>query len=191
MRLTRSILLTISLFVLAASLFGCAGSRPAKEEMVAGAPDWVNRGSGAFSEKDNKFFYGVGSIVGVSNPALEQTSADNRARAEIARVMNLYVSSLYKDYQSASTASEPGKGNEEQLVEQALKTTVDETLRGAKIIDHWRNPKSGALYSLSRLNLEEYKELLKNVRELKPETRNFIRQNADKAFKDLEKGAAE
>jgi len=175
-----------ALFVALAFLFGCAGSRPAKEEMVPGAPDWVNRGSGAFEEKDRKLFYGVGSVTGVSNPALEQTSADSRARAELARVLGIYVSLLYKDYQSASTTSEPGKGSEEQHVEQALKTTVDESLRGAKIIDHWRNPKNGVLYALGKLNLDDYKELIGTIKELKPEAKSLIQQRAESAFKALQ-----
>lgn len=182
----KFLLLGAMVALVAGALAGCAG-RPAKEEMVAGAPKWVNRGSGAFSEKERKIFYGVGTVVGVSNPALEKDAADNRARYEIARVLGTYVSALYKDYQSASTSSDGIPAAEQQMVEQALKTSVDETVRGAKIIDHWRNPNNGALWALGRLDLDDYKELINNAKDLKPRTKAILAGSADRAFAEMEK----
>lgn len=187
----RNLLFLAMAVLVLATFSGCAG-RPAKEEMVAGAPKWVNRGSGAFSEKERKIFYGVGTVVGVSNPALEKDAADNRARYEIARVLGIYVSALYKDYQAASTSSDGTPAAEQQMVEQALKTTVDETVRGSKIIDHWRNPTNGALWALGRLDLDDYKELINNAKDLKPQVKAVLAGSADRAFSELEKrGPAE
>jgi len=50
-----------------------------------GPPKWVKQGSGAFNEKDSKGFYGVGSVIGVRNEPLAWDTAENRARAEIAK----------------------------------------------------------------------------------------------------------
>ena len=50
-----------------------------------GPPNWVKKGSGAFNEKSDKSFYGVGSVVGVRNEPLAWDTAENRSRAEIAK----------------------------------------------------------------------------------------------------------
>jgi hypothetical protein len=155
--------------------------------MVAHAPDWVNRGSGAFSKNDGKVFYGVGVVTGVANPALEKDTADNRARYEIARVLNTYVEALYKDYLASSAAS-GAQGGEQQLVEQALKTSVNQTVMGAKVVDHWRNPNNNALYALATLSLEDYKALVANIKELRPELKGAVATGADRAFQQLEQG---
>jgi hypothetical protein len=50
-----------------------------------GPPKWVKQGSGAFNDKDTKAFYGVGAVTGVRNEPLAWDTAENRARAEIAK----------------------------------------------------------------------------------------------------------
>ena len=59
-----------------------------------GPPKWVQKGSGAFNEKDSKAFYGVGAVVGVRNEPLAWDTAENRARAEIAKSFETYTGYL-------------------------------------------------------------------------------------------------
>ena len=56
-----------------------------------GPPKWVKQGSGAYNEKDSKGFYGVGSVSGVRNESLAWDTAENRARAEIAKTFETYT----------------------------------------------------------------------------------------------------
>ena len=56
-----------------------------------GPPNWVKKGSGAFNEKTDKSFYGVGSVVGVRNEPLAWDTAENRSRAEIAKTFETYT----------------------------------------------------------------------------------------------------
>lgn len=177
--------------LLIGSISGCAGSK--KEVAVAPPvqpvsvePEWVRKGAGAFLDKDSKAFYAVGAVSGVVNKPLARATADNRARAEIAKVFETYSASLMRDYAASTTAGDFEKTSEEQNIEQAVKTFSAATLSGVVIIDHWTDPQDNTTYSLARLDLENFKETLNKMKELNAETRDFVRKNAEKAFEELE-----
>jgi hypothetical protein len=172
--------------VLLSALSGCAGG---PEAAKGGPPDWVTRGSGAFSEAGGKVFYGVGAVTGVKNKPLARTTAENRARAEIGKVFETYSASLMKDYMASTTGgaavTNASATSEEQHIEQAIKTFSAVTLSGVMIVDHWTDPEDGTLYSLARLNLEEFKNSLDKMQELSAQARDFVRKNAEKSFDSL------
>jgi len=165
------------------SFVGCAG--PQKPAAPA-SPAWVNKGSGAFDVDKGKVFYGVGIASGIRNRALLRSTADNRARAEIAKILETYVAVLAKDYMASTTAGDMKASSEEQHVEQALKTFSKTTLHGARIIDHWRDPADGSLFSLCELDLFAFKNALDDYKELDAKVRDHVRQNAEKMHKQLE-----
>lgn len=164
-------------------LSACAGT---KGGIAPEGPDWVNRGSGAFSDGGRQVFYGVGAITGVKNKPMAMTAADNRARAEITKIFETYSASLMRDYARSTTAGDMEASSEEQDVEQAIKTFSAATLSGVFIIDHWKDPSDGTLYSLAKLDLERFKENLDKMRELNAAVRDYVRKNADQAFQSLE-----
>src|SRR3954454_16648411 len=88
---------------------GCGGKQqgeaPASMQGVD-YPEWVVKGSRAFGGEAGRIFYGVGQVNGIKNMALARTTADNRARAEIAKIFETYSASLMKDYQAATTAGD-------------------------------------------------------------------------------------
>jgi hypothetical protein len=161
---------------------GCAGRKPAVRER----PDWVDKGSGAFDVDKGKVFYGVGVASGIKNLALLRSTADNRARAEVAKILETYVAVLAKDYMASTTAGDMSATAEEQNVEQALKTFTKTTLHGAEIIDRWRDPADGTQYSLCELDLFVFKNALDDYKELDAKVRDYVRKNAEKLHKELE-----
>ncbi|HDO23313.1 MAG TPA: hypothetical protein ENG86_10800 [Nitrospirae bacterium] len=114
-------------------------------------------------------------------------TADDRARNEVAKIFQFYTASLAKDYMASTMAGDPNATSEEQHVEQAIKTVTSMTLSGVEIVDHWDNPKTGELFSLARLDLAAFKNNLQRARELNGKVRDYIRQNADRLHKELEK----
>ena len=86
-----------------------------------GPPNWVKKGSGAFNEKSDKSFYGVGSVQGVPNEPLAWDTAENRSRAEIAKTFEAYTAYLM-DYAASTTAGDFSRNSEEQNIERAVKT---------------------------------------------------------------------
>ena len=152
-----------------------------------GTPKWVHRGSGAFDTASGKAFFGVGIVEGVRNEALARQTCDNRARGEVAKMFDLYVAAMMKDYQRSTTAGDFKASAEEQDVVSAQKTITEATLRGVEIRDHWQNPASGALYGLAVLDIDGIMKSLDKAKQLNARVRDYVRANARKAFNDLDK----
>lgn len=152
-----------------------------------GPPNWVKKGSGAFNEKSDKSFYGVGSVVGVRNEPLAWDTAENRSRAEIAKTFETYTAYLMRDYAASTTAGDFSRNSEEQNIERAVKTFSAVTLNGVKPIDRYKDEKSGTYYVLTKLSLEDMKNNLEQAKELNSQVRDFVRKNADRLFDRLEK----
>ena len=153
-------------------------------------PKWVTQGSGVMNGKDDKAFYGVGSIIGIKNEPLAWDAAENRARAEIAKNFQTYTAYLMKDYAASTTANDFTKSTEEQNVERAIKTFSAVTLNGVRPIERYKDEDSGTYYVLAKLDLKDVKNKLEESKELNAEVRDFVRKNADRLFEKLEKEEA-
>ena len=165
--------------VAAVMLAGCSGS----------PPKWVEKGGGYMNEKNSKSFYGVGAISGVRNEPLAKEAADNRARADLAKIMDTYTAYLMRDYAASTTAGDFTKTSEEQNVERALKTFVSANLSGVTVVDRWeKEDKKGGVtvYSLAKMDLESFKEQVGQMKELNAQARDYVRKNAEKAFELLQ-----
>jgi hypothetical protein len=152
-----------------------------------GPPTWVKKGSGAYNEKSDKSFYGVGSVVGVRNEPLAWDTAENRSRAEIAKTFETYTAYLLRDYAASTTAGDFSRNSEEQNVERAVKTFSAVTLNGVKPIDRYKDDKTGTFYVLTKLSLEDMKNNMDQAKELNSQVRDYVRKNADRLFERLEK----
>jgi len=152
-----------------------------------GTPKWVTQGSGVMNSKDDKAFYGVGSIIGVKNEPLAWDAAENRARAEIAKNFQTYTAYLMRDYAAATNANDFTKSAEEQNVERAIKTFSAVTLNGVRPVERYKDEKTGTYYVLTKLDLKDVKNKLEESKELNAEVRDFVRKNADRLFDKLEK----
>lgn len=151
-------------------------------------PKWVEKGGGYMNEKNSKSFYGVGGVSGVKNEPLARESADNRARADLAKYMDTYTSYLMRDYAASTTAGDFTKSSEEQNIERALKTFVSTNLSGVAVVDRWeKEEKSGkTIYALAKMDLETFKEQIGRMTELNAQARDFVRKNAEQAFDRLQ-----
>lgn len=152
-------------------------------------PAWVIKGSGAFKDTGESVFYGVGAVTGVHNKPLAVTSAENRARAEVAKVFETYSASLMKDYAASTTGgaaiTAETPTSEEQHIEQTIKTFSAVTLSGVMIVDRWEDPKDGTIYSLARLDLKDFEAQVKKMQELNAGVKAHVKENAERAFDDL------
>lgn len=174
-------------FVVTGLLAACSTTQTGGPGSLApNGPAWVNKGNGAFTNIKDKAFYGVGSVSGVQNKSLSIQAADNRARAEIAKIFQTYSASLMRDYARSTTAGDMKKSSEEQDISNAVKTFSAATLSGVVIVDHWQDSQDGTLYSLVKLDIEKFKESIDKAKELNAATRDYVRANADRAFEQLD-----
>ena len=153
------------------------------------APDWVLKGGGAFTDAGGKAFYGVGSATGIKNYSLQRTVADDRARGDLAKVFQVYMTSLTKDYQAHTTAGNFENSSEEQNAEVALKVVVSQVMRGVVIIDHFEIPERREFLSLARLDYNAFEknvEANETFQELPEKLQEDIKERAEKIHKEME-----
>ena len=181
------VLAVIFLFPVILGLSGCGGKKGVR--MSSTPPDWVTMGTGAFKDSDSKVFHGVGAVTGVRNKPLARTTADNRARAEITKIFETYTASLMKDYAASTTGggaiTDASATSEEQYIEQTIKTFSAANLSGVMIVDRWTDPSDGTVYSLGRLDVENFKNSIEKIKELNAAVREYVKKNAEKAFDGL------
>ena len=149
------------------------------------APDWVASVGEAFDDGE-RAFYGVGVVTAVRNVGLARSSAANRARSELAASINVFVRSLYIDYQASITDLAADATAEEQLLEQAIDSYTEATLSGVRITEYWEDKSSGSLYALAKLDFENAASKFDRLNQLNEQAREYIRQNAERMFDKLD-----
>ena len=162
---------------------------PPKALVEYSPPKWVLLGGGAWEDSKGKAFYGVGSATGIKNYSLQRTVADDRARGDLGKVFEVYMTSLTKDYQAHTTSGSFDSSSEEQNAEVALKIIVHQTLRGVVIVDHFEIPERREFLSLARLDYDAFKRNVENnkdFQQLPPKMREEIKTRADKLHEEME-----
>ena len=129
-------------------LAGCSSKTEVESDLrIEDAPDWVNEGNQMLNDRDGRLFHGIGSAPPMGDLSLQKTTADDRARAELARIFSSYLKVVSNDYSASA-----GTGDE-QLNEQAVTRQIDSltqiNLTGAKIIGRWRDEDTGTIWSLA------------------------------------------
>jgi hypothetical protein len=132
----------------------------------------------------------VGSVVGVHNEPLAWETAENRARAELAKSFETYTAYLMRDYAASTNAGDLNKVTEEQNVERAVKTFTAVTLNGVRPVGRYKDEDKNAYYVLAKLSFKDMQEALEQVKELESEVRDYVRKNGERLFDRLEQEEA-
>jgi hypothetical protein len=195
MRINRLInfsIICLIIFALA-SIAGCGKKVPPAPENVMnnefkGAPDWVVKGCNGYWKPDEakKMICGVGSVGGTRNPALAREAAIGRARADLARKIQVSLNSMLKDYQATTTggANYGTDAADEQHIESITKQITSMNLSGTELIDSWIS-ENGTYYVLIALDAEKFKDSINKMGNLNENLRKAIVERADKAFEEL------
>jgi hypothetical protein len=140
---------------LALALGACAGIDKAAKARPK--PEWVVRGPGAFKNKGNVVFYGVGSTSPMPNVGLQRKAVDLRAREAVASTLKTSVRSMIKDYMehSADYFKPNGPASSQEKIEYISQGVVDAELSNCRILDYWEDPETGTLYALAKLDLDD------------------------------------
>jgi len=80
----------------------------------------VNEGTNILNNKDERLFHGVGSASPTGDMSLQRSVADDRARAEVARVLSSYMEVVSSDYMAAAKSG--GAGVTEESVSARSRT---------------------------------------------------------------------
>lgn len=176
--ITRSLFVTLAFALLSA----CGGGKMVVESdlQIKGAPDWVNEGTNILNSKDGRLIHGFGSAPKMGDLELQRSTAENRARSEIARVLSSYMDVVSKDYLASASAGDARET--EQSVSRSIQNVSKVNLTGAKIIGNWRSDKDGTVYSLAELDMKSVKGLLSNVQDMNAGLLEHIEKHGDTIF---------
>lgn len=168
---------TFGVLFLALMLGACSGKTVIESDMgMSNAPDWVNQGTQAVNNDDGRLIHGVGMAPAMGDISLQKSTADNRARAEIARVLSTYVDAVIKDY-TASTGSETDLN-----VEREIRSTTQLALSGARILGHWKDEDNGDVYAFAELDMDSVEKSLQTATSLSESFKGHYNQNAGANF---------
>jgi hypothetical protein len=168
---------TFSVLFLALALSACSSKTTIESDMgLDNAPDWVNEGTQAVSDDDGRLIHGVGMAPTMGDVSLQKATADNRARAEIARVLSTFVDAVINDY-TASTG-----GAADLNVEREIRSTTQLTLSGARILGHWKDENTSDVYSFAELDMEAVNKSLETATSLSAAFKDHYKENADADF---------
>jgi hypothetical protein len=176
---------TIRLFTaasLALVLAACGGSKTVVESDlgIKGAPDWVNKGTQAVNDKDGRLFHGVGSSPSLGDEALQRSTADDRARAEVARMLSTYIDAVSNDFSAASGTGSYAAAD--QSVSRQIKAVTKQNLAGSKIIGRWKDSRTSMVYSIAELDFKTVKTTLEGANGMNDDLKRYLGRNADNIF---------
>ena len=171
----KNVFLLITVLLVASGCSSKQSSEDIETDMkLADAPAWSN--------EDGRLIHGVGSAPAMGDLSLQKATADNRARAEIARIMSTFIDSTLADYSASNGESF------DMSVDKTLKSSTRAALSGAVIIGSWRSTKSGEVYSFAELDLKKLETSISNADKVNQAFKNYSKQNLEANFDRFTQG---
>ncbi len=159
-------------------LTACGGAPTIESDLgIKGAPDWVNEGTQAVDNPNGRYLYGVAMAPPMNDESLQRSTADSRARAELAKIVSTYVDSTLSDYAAASGESTTSS------IEQSIKSSTQTVLNGAKIKGRWRDPRSGNIHSFAEMDMKTLDDAIASAAKLSENFRQYYENNATANFR--------
>jgi hypothetical protein len=116
---------------------------------------------------------------------LQRATADDRARAELARIFSSYLDVVSNDYQSAAKSGDSKVS--EEAVSRQIRNLSKINLAGAKIIARWQDKKTNIVYSIAELDMKQVKSTVSGAQDMNGDVRQYVERNADNIFDRLTK----
>ena len=168
----------ITTCLLLVMLAACGGAPTIESDMgIKGAPDWVNEGTQAVNNPGGRYLYGVGMAPPMNDESLQRSTADSRARAELARIVSTYVDSTMSDYAAASGDSATSS------IEQSINSSTQTVLNGAKIKGRWRDTRSGNIHSFAEMDMKNLDDAITSAAKLSENFKQYYQDNATANFR--------
>jgi hypothetical protein len=181
MKISLAVAKLVALALLTSVIAACSSTTKVESDLgLKGAPNWVNEGTSVLNDKDGRLFHGVGSASPTGDMSLQKSVADDRARAEVARVLSSYMDVVSSDYMAAAKSG--GADVAEESVSRQIKNLSKINLTGAKIIGSWRDPKTNIIYSIAELDMKHVKDTLNGVQDMNTDLKRYIETQADNIF---------
>ena len=167
-------------------LSGCSSNQLKGDLGIKGAPDWVNLGTQVVDDKSGRLLHGVGMAPAMNDLSLQSSTADDRARSEVARVLNSFMHVISQDYTASSGTGQDQQA--EQSMSRQIQNITDQNLSGVRILTRWANKEDGSLWSIAELDLSRVKDSVANAQDMNAGFRDYFNAHADNVFESMKKG---
>jgi len=169
---------------LALGLVACGGKTQVESDLgIRGAPEWVNEGTQYLNDGDGRLFHGVGHASPMGDKSLQISTADNRARAEVARILSSYMDVVSNDY--STHAASAGRSINQQNVSRQINNLTRVNLTGVRIIGHWQNEQTGNIWSIAELDMTQMAETLDKVDDMNADLKRYISDQGGNIFDSM------
>lgn len=176
----------LSIIGITVLLSACAGKTLVESDLgIKGAPDWVNKGTQYLNDRGGRLFHGVGEAPAMGVASLQKSTADNRARTEVARIFTSYLDAVSNDFTASSTAG--GAGMSEQAMSQQIKNLTKLNLSGVKIIARWKDKKTNVIYSLAELDHKSVQSMVNTTKTMNSSLKRYITDHGANIFDKIDK----
>ncbi len=187
MRSTRSFARMMVLLLTLGLLTACSSRTVVESNLgIKGAPDWVNKGSQALNDQNGQLIHGIGSAPNMNDQSLQSSTADDRARTEVANVLSSFMHVVSQDYSASSGSGQDQQDS--QSVSRQIQNITDQNVSGARIIARWTDPKTGTIWSLAELNMKQVKDMVGGSKDMNAGFRDYFNAHADNVFDSMTKG---
>lgn len=174
---------TIAVAVLVAVTVGVLVACAAPTAVSTPSTVWYEKSSGAYHTDAGRVFYGIGVAGPQKSPSLQRVNADNRARREIAGVIDQYSNAL------AVTATQTGGSAIQSLpadqVRASLNILVRQVMHRATVVDHWMDPQNKRMKALCTLDLAQYQTVLAQQSFMDPRLRSSMQNYVEMVYDQL------
>lgn len=143
-------------------------------------PEWVTKGSGAFEDERGAAFYGVGSVVGMSNRLLARTIADNRADAQVMGLFETFSNTLIISYARTMEAAAGGL-DEHEIIHGLHRIVGGKHLEEELIIARWEN--NEMVCALARIEISD--AVVAVAADVNDKASEHIRTHGDEVFREF------
>jgi len=172
----------IFLAIIFAAPNGCHSASELKDQNLDNPrPTWTSYCSGA-----TLAFYGVGKAKDIPNKAMMKMTTYNRARTNLAHVMEIFVGKIVNAYMTALEQKKSGVSI--QPVGPMLKSLLDVSdLKNIQPDRFWIDPANNTGYALVSLKLEDYLKRFAVEKKFTPEFLSFVLNHAEQIFLEMTK----
>jgi hypothetical protein len=112
----------------------------------------------------------------LNDESLQRSTADTRARAEVAKMVSTYIDHTLSDYASSTGDSATSS------IQQTLNSSTQTVLNGAKIKGRWKDKNSGNIYSFAEMDMKALDDAITTAGKLSQNFKKFYQQNANANF---------
>jgi hypothetical protein len=173
----------ITLALLAAATVGLLVACVAPTAVSTPGTAWHEKNSGAYHTDAGRVFYGIGIAEPQKSRSLQRVNADNRARREIAGVIDQYSKAL------AVTATRTGGIAVQSLPADELRASLNllvrQVMHHAIVVDHWVDPRNKRMKALCTLDLGKYQDVLVQQASMDPRLRASMHNHSEMVYDQL------